>query len=75
MGGHRPLLEEQHRFLETGHEMDAEPDVFLHALVLCSLETWEKSDRAHDASSWVPDRPENKQALFTRVLSSRTNTY
>lgn len=75
MGSHRPMLAEQHRFLEAGHEMDAESHVLLYTLVLRSMETWEKSDRPHDASGWVPDCPENKQALFTRVLSGGTNTY
>ena len=60
MGGHRPVLAEQHRFLEAGYEMDAESHVLLFSLVLRSMETWEEGNRAHDASGRLPDRPENK---------------
>ena len=60
MGSHRPMLEEQHRFLETGHEMDAESDFFLFPLVLRTMETWKKSNCADDASCWVPHRPKDK---------------
>jgi hypothetical protein len=60
MGGHRPMLEEQHRFLEAGHEMDAQSDLLLFPLVLYALETWEESNHTDDASRWVSYRPENK---------------
>jgi len=60
MGGHRPMLEEQHRLLETGHEMDAQSDIFLLALVLCTMETWKKGNHADDASCWISYRPKNK---------------
>ena len=60
MGGHRSMLEEQHRFLEAGHEMDAESDLFLLPLVLRQMETRQKSNHPDDASGRVSHRPKNK---------------